>query len=148
MYLYRYWAFVEKATDDIKEIHRILDPEHYSTETRGERTVGAARPAGEGFYGIIPHEKGHTHLVYFLELPHGNSSLINQSISIQQTNQSTNRYHCTTFSLLIILSILIYIFVINRSSSIYLIYLSIYLSTQNWAKSKTHSISRKRAAIS
>jgi len=66
----RFWGFVDKATDDVKEIHRLLDPAHYSTETRGERTVGAARPAGEGFYGIMLHEKGHTHLAYVLELPH------------------------------------------------------------------------------
>jgi hypothetical protein len=40
----------------------------FITKTRGERVRPAARPAGEGVYEIVRHDR-HTHLVYALELP-------------------------------------------------------------------------------
>jgi hypothetical protein len=51
-----------------EQIRDELGPETYSTRTRGERHVGAARPAGEGRFKILRHDD-HTHLAYALELP-------------------------------------------------------------------------------
>jgi hypothetical protein len=62
------WGFVEKVATRAEEVEDELDPETYRTETRGERQVPAARPAGEGIYAIVRHG-GHTHLAYALELP-------------------------------------------------------------------------------
>ena len=62
------WAFVEKVSSRPEEIEDELDPKTYLTMTRGERRRPAARPAGEGVYAIARH-RGHTHLVYALELP-------------------------------------------------------------------------------
>lgn len=63
-----FWGLVEKAGTKIEEVSESLDKENYTTQTRGERTVEGARPCGEGVYALIEH-KGHTHLVYVLELP-------------------------------------------------------------------------------
>jgi len=63
------WGFVDKVAKDPEEVEDELDPESYRTRTRGERQVPAARPAGEGIYAIVEHER-HTHLAYVLELPH------------------------------------------------------------------------------
>jgi len=68
----KFWGFVSKVDFDIEKIHHVLDEEHHHTETRGERTTGASRPAGEGFYSLVHHaskSKAHTHLVYALEVP-------------------------------------------------------------------------------
>jgi hypothetical protein len=62
------WGFVEKVSSRAEEVEDELDPKGYLTKTRGERRVPAARPAGEGVYGIVSH-RGHTHLAYVLELP-------------------------------------------------------------------------------
>jgi hypothetical protein len=40
----------------------------YETKTRGERYQPSARPAGQGRYALIRHER-HTHLSYRLHLP-------------------------------------------------------------------------------
>jgi hypothetical protein len=64
----RYWGFVEETSDEMKAVRNELGAVTYSTKTRGERTLEAARPAGRGYYGIITHEN-HTHLAYVLELP-------------------------------------------------------------------------------
>jgi hypothetical protein len=64
----RFWGFVDQVTDDPKAIERDLQAHRYSTKTRGERELPAARPAGEGVYRIVRHDS-HTHLVYALELP-------------------------------------------------------------------------------
>jgi hypothetical protein len=64
----RLWGFVDQVTDDPKAIERDLQAHRYSTKTRGEQVLPAARPAGEGVYRIIRHDS-HTHLVYALELP-------------------------------------------------------------------------------
>ncbi|MFW5813516.1 MAG: hypothetical protein ACOCXC_04225 [Fibrobacterota bacterium] len=64
----RYWGYVTSVKRSPEDIRDELGEETYSTKTRGERTIGAARPAGEGVYKILVH-KGHTHLAYVLELP-------------------------------------------------------------------------------
>ena len=62
------WCFVESVTDNAQEIERGLRKETYSTKTLGERLQPAARPVGEGIYEIVRH-RGHTNLIYALELP-------------------------------------------------------------------------------
>ena len=70
----RYWGYVMKVADKPEDIRNELGPEEYQTKTRGERHVGAARPAGEGVYRIVNHD-GHTHLIYALELPEKTGSV-------------------------------------------------------------------------
>ena len=62
------WCYVETVTDDAKEIEQGLRKETYQTKTLGERVQPAARPVGEGIYEIVRH-RGHTNLIYALELP-------------------------------------------------------------------------------
>jgi len=64
----RFWGFVEKVAAEVRPIAEELKEQHYSTKTRGERQVPAARPAGEGVYRIVRHGRA-THLIYALELP-------------------------------------------------------------------------------
>jgi putative ubiquitin-RnfH superfamily antitoxin RatB of RatAB toxin-antitoxin module len=65
----RNWALNILTTSDSEDIKQeILIPAEYSTETRGERKVAAASPAGEGKYSIVQHDN-HTELAYILELP-------------------------------------------------------------------------------
>ncbi|MFW5887992.1 MAG: hypothetical protein ACOCUH_04270 [Bacteriovoracia bacterium] len=62
------WGFVDMVAKSPDEIEKELQEEHYDTKTRGQRTIPAARVAGEGVYRIVNHN-GHTHLAYSLELP-------------------------------------------------------------------------------
>jgi hypothetical protein len=78
----RLWGFVDQVTDDPKAIERDLQAHRYSTKTRGERELPAARPAGEGIYCIISHDS-HTHLVYALELPQ-KTGKVQQELNIQE----------------------------------------------------------------
>ena len=65
----RNWALNTLTTSDPEDIKQeILVPAEYSTETRGERRMVAASPAGEGKYSIVQHDN-HTELAYILELP-------------------------------------------------------------------------------
>jgi len=64
----RVWGFVETIAKDAKAVEKGLRREDYETETRGEQTQPAARPAGEGVYAITA-EDGQMHLSYDLELP-------------------------------------------------------------------------------
>jgi hypothetical protein len=65
----RNWALNILTTSDPEDIKQeILVPAEYSTETRGERRMAAASPAGEGKYSIVQHDN-HTELAYILELP-------------------------------------------------------------------------------
>lgn len=64
----RHWGFVDDAGDDPERLEQHLGEEEYSTQTRGQRRLPAARPAGEGVYGLASHGD-HTHLAYVLELP-------------------------------------------------------------------------------
>jgi len=66
----KFWGFVEKVSRNIDEVEEDLEARTYTTHTRGERHVEGARPVGAGVYAIVKHPtKGHTHLVYVLELP-------------------------------------------------------------------------------
>lgn len=64
----RNWGFVQKVGRKPEEIEDELDRFTYPTETRGERHLSPARPAGEGIYAIARHDN-HTHLAFALELP-------------------------------------------------------------------------------
>jgi hypothetical protein len=64
----RNWGFVQKVGREPEEIEDELDRLTYSTQTRGERHLSPARPAGEGVYAIARHGD-HTHLAFALELP-------------------------------------------------------------------------------
>jgi hypothetical protein len=64
----RFWGFVDEVADRPEQVERELDRGTYETKTRGLRVQPAARPAGEGVYGIVRHDD-HTHLAYQLELP-------------------------------------------------------------------------------
>jgi hypothetical protein len=61
-------GFVQKVGREPEEIEDELDRLTYSTQTRGERHLSPARPAGEGVYAIARHDD-HTHLAFALELP-------------------------------------------------------------------------------
>jgi hypothetical protein len=64
----RNWATVVQVSRDPARVRRRLGAQHYVTLTRGERTVGAAKPVGEGRYELVRHGD-HTELAYVLELP-------------------------------------------------------------------------------
>ncbi|KAI8384527.1 uncharacterized protein BYT42DRAFT_544418 [Radiomyces spectabilis] len=64
----RYWGFVGKTSSNIDDVVGALKESTYSTKTKGERTIQAARPMGEGVYTITSHN-GHSHLAYILTLP-------------------------------------------------------------------------------
>jgi hypothetical protein len=79
----REWGFVEKVSADAKTIvDSVLGEYHYDTETKGERTVGAARPAGEGLYAIVKTSKG-TRFAYVLEVPQ-NISEVQKAFNIEK----------------------------------------------------------------
>jgi hypothetical protein len=64
----RNWALNLLTSSDPEDVRRELQAKAYTTETRGERQVAAARPVGEGKYQLLQHG-GHTELAYVLELP-------------------------------------------------------------------------------
>ena len=64
----RNWALNILTTSNAEDIHKELMPAKYTTETRGERRIQAATPAGEGKYSIVRHDN-YTELAYILELP-------------------------------------------------------------------------------
>ncbi len=64
----RNWALNIFTTSNPEDIRKELMPAEYTTETRGERRIEAATPAGEGKYSIVRHHN-HTELAYILELP-------------------------------------------------------------------------------
>ena len=64
----RNWGFVEEVASNPTQLRDRLGAHQYETKTRGERAESRARPAGEGVYAIIAHDR-HVHLVYSLELP-------------------------------------------------------------------------------
>jgi hypothetical protein len=64
----RHWATVEATASRASEVAPALGEQRYDTKTRGERTVPAARPAGEGSYLLVRHGR-ELHLAYELELP-------------------------------------------------------------------------------
>ena len=62
----RNWALNTLTTSNAEDIHKELLPAEYVTETKGNRRIAAAAPAGEGKYSIVKHD-GHTELAYILE---------------------------------------------------------------------------------
>eukprot|EP01119_Soliformovum_irregulare_P024093 TRINITY_DN8567_c0_g1_i1.p1 TRINITY_DN8567_c0_g1~~TRINITY_DN8567_c0_g1_i1.p1 ORF type:complete len:400 (-),score=124.40 TRINITY_DN8567_c0_g1_i1:255-1454(-) len=64
----RFWGIVEEASDDMSNLERLIDEDHYTTITQGERTNFASRLVGGGVYAIVQH-KNATHLAYVLEMP-------------------------------------------------------------------------------
>ena len=49
----RSWGFVDLVTGSQRVLARVLGEERHETETRGTRTLPAARPAGEGVYALV-----------------------------------------------------------------------------------------------
>lgn len=64
----RSWGFVEAVTRTGKEMEEGLREVTYQTKTRGERTLQAARPAGEAVYALL-REGSSTFLAYALTRP-------------------------------------------------------------------------------
>jgi len=64
----RIWGFVDKVARTGSEIEAEFKEQHYRTKMRGERTLPAARPAGEGVYALVRRGRN-LHLAYELELP-------------------------------------------------------------------------------
>src|SRR5262245_50316578 len=64
----RFWGFVQSVSTNPEQVRAFLSEERYETKTRGRRRQPAARPAGEGSYAFVKHER-HTHLVYVLRFP-------------------------------------------------------------------------------
>jgi len=58
-----YFLFVDKVSEDKKELLQSLGEKHYRTTTRGERTLPSAQPLAEGKYLLSEHEN-HTHFIY------------------------------------------------------------------------------------
>ena len=63
------WAFVDRVADDPETLTDDLGAFTYETKTRGTRHQPAARPAGEGVYGIVRRDDDEVVLGYRLELP-------------------------------------------------------------------------------
>jgi len=63
-----HWGFVERVFRDPDELREWLGGGTYETETRGERHLPAARPAGEGVYGLARRGRSSA-MAYVLELP-------------------------------------------------------------------------------
>lgn len=64
----RIWGFVDAVAKSGASIGAEFREHHYPTKTRGERTVPAVRPAGEGVYALLQRGRN-LHLTYELELP-------------------------------------------------------------------------------
>jgi hypothetical protein len=64
----RVWGFIDRVAKSGAAIGDEFKEHRYSTKTRGERSVPAARPAGEGVYALLQRGRN-LHLTYELELP-------------------------------------------------------------------------------
>jgi hypothetical protein len=53
----RTWGFVETVAARAEDVEDELDPRTYRTQTRGERHVAPARPAGEAVYALVRHDE-------------------------------------------------------------------------------------------
>ena len=65
----RFWAFIEKADDDMEKVEENLEAQSYETATVGTRTIKADRIAGKGKYIMAKHEQNRTVIGYVLESP-------------------------------------------------------------------------------
>ena len=64
----RIWGFIDMVARSGTAIEGEFKEHRYGTKTRGERTVPAVRPAGEGVYALLQRGRN-LHLTYELELP-------------------------------------------------------------------------------
>jgi len=64
----RIWGFIDSVSREGGAVEREFTEHSYGTKTRGERTLPAARPAGEGVYALVRRGRD-LHLTYELELP-------------------------------------------------------------------------------
>ena len=64
----RIWGFIDMVAKSGTAIESEFKQHRYGTKTRGERTLPAARPAGEGVYALLQRGRN-LHLTYELELP-------------------------------------------------------------------------------
>ena len=62
----RFWARIERVGSLQRVLGDELEPEVYSTKTRGERYQPGARPVGQGSYELVRHDD-HVHLRYTVE---------------------------------------------------------------------------------
>jgi hypothetical protein len=62
----RFWARIERVGSLQRALGDSLEPEVYSTKTRGERYQPGARPVGQGSYQLVRHDD-HVHLRYTVE---------------------------------------------------------------------------------
>jgi len=63
----RLWARVERVGSLQRVLAGQLEPEEYTTKTRGERYQPAARPLGRGCYAFARHDD-HIHFAYRVDL--------------------------------------------------------------------------------
>lgn len=63
-----FFGFVEKIAKNMDQAKDFVSEEHYTTLTKGDRDIQAARCIGRGKYLLIDHEQ-HTHLIYALSKP-------------------------------------------------------------------------------
>jgi len=64
----KHMAMIYGVSNSLQQLNEEFRKETYQTKTRGERTLEAARPVGEGVYSVVEHGR-HTHLLYVLEMP-------------------------------------------------------------------------------
>lgn len=65
----RFWAFIEKAEEEMDNVEDNLEAKSYQTTTGGTRTVKSDRIAGKGKYLLVKHDQRQTILGYVLESP-------------------------------------------------------------------------------
>ncbi len=63
-----HWAFVDRVFDEPEGLRVALSDATSESDTRGDRQLPAARPAGEGVYALVRRDRG-TVLAYVLEPP-------------------------------------------------------------------------------
>src|SRR5436305_1924088 len=63
-----YFLFLEAIKNNQEELLSALGEKHYSTKTRGERTVPVSHCLGIGKYLLVSHDS-HTHFIYRLTNP-------------------------------------------------------------------------------
>jgi len=78
----RIWGFVDHLAKRGDEVEADLKEQHYTTKTRGERTLPPARPAGEGVYALVQRGRN-LYLTYELELPEKPGE-VQQELNIEQ----------------------------------------------------------------
>jgi hypothetical protein len=62
----RFWARIERVGSLQRVLGDKLEPERYTTKTRGVRVQPEARPIARGTYAVVQHDD-HVHLTYEVE---------------------------------------------------------------------------------